>query len=259
MPQPGRKRVLNIQFKPFDSEIKDSQGYGSLLLKGKGVKSVRSCIPSFGNARERSKRSSSLPLQTLGSKLGRTRIVGGIPSRSRVNVSSGKLPLKSQNILASKLPTRAASLLNKKVSSSFVTEALLQKEHAAPRFLSLLMGKGRLIRHKATQLSERKVWWNAEEAKLFSHAHRLQLFQVLLKEPLPFLELHGRFGISKQTIKRLVKNGVLTEVWGPKNVGVRFRLTGKGKILLKELEAATRYEPKKRESVLIRLKNRTFP
>jgi len=96
-----------------------------------------------------------------------------------------------------------------------------------------------------------------EGVKSLSHAERIRLFQALLKEPLPFLELHGRFGVSKQTMRRLVKNGFLREMWGPKAVGVRFKLTSKGKIFLKESEAAARYEPRIREKSFIRLKQRT--
>lgn len=48
-------------------------------------------------------------------------------------------------------------------------------------------------------------------------------------------ELHVRFGVSKQTVKRLVKNEFLTEMWGPKAIGVRFKLSKKGKRYLKKL------------------------
>jgi len=256
MPQSTRKRFLKVPFESLNAGKKNSQRNVSLLLKGKGFNSIKSVVPSFCDPIRR-KQPPSLPRKLLDSKSGRARIVGGVLPKSKKNVSSSKLPLKSRNVIVSKLPTRAASLLNKNLGGSrIVTEALMQKEHVAPRFMSLLMGKGRLIRHKGiTPQLGRKVWGNAEESSRLSHAQSLQLFRALLKEPLPFLELHGRFGISKQIIKRLVKNGLLTEMWGPKAVGVRFKLTSKGKIYLKELEGAAKYEPKMRESVFIPLKH----
>jgi len=94
------------------------------------------------------------------------------------------------------------------------------------------------------------------EVKPLSYVERTRLFQTLSKEPLAFLDLHGRFGVSKQTIKGLVKSGLLMEMWGPKAVGVRFKLTNKGRTYLKELEEAAKYEPKIRETSLIRLKQK---
>jgi predicted DNA-binding protein YlxM (UPF0122 family) len=76
----------------------------------------------------------------------------------------------------------------------------------------------------------------------------------LLKEPLPFLEIQNRFEVSRQTITRLVKRGLLMESWGSKGVGVRFKLTGKGKACLAQLEEAAKYERRIKESPLTRLK-----
>jgi len=243
MPDSDRKKVVKIAFKSSDTEKKDSQKHGS--------------IPSFGDL-NKPKRAPSLPQEVLGDKLRRVRIAGGVPQKSTLNLFSSKF-LKSRNVSVNKLAARNAPLLNKKVSnSSVVTGTIMQKEHVAPRFLSMLMGKGTLIKNKVTsQLLGRKVWSDTEERKALSHAKELQLFQALLKEPLPFLDVHVRFGVSKQTIRRLVKNGLLVEVWGPKAIGVRFKLSKKGKIYLKELEAAARYEPGMKEKSFIRLKHRT--
>jgi len=114
-------------------------------------------------------------------------------------------------------------------------------------------------RRTLDQLIEHRTRPTQEEVTSLSHVKRIRLFQALLKEPLPFLDLHGRFGVSKQTIRGLVKNGLLTQVWGPKAIGVRFGLTNKSKIYLKELEAATKIEPRIRENALIRLKHTTYP
>jgi len=257
MPQSAHKRASKIPFEFLRAEEKVSRRCGPLLLKSRGVYTTTSGIPSLGDA-NRAKHPKDLPRKVLCSKFGRTRIVGGVPPKSIKDVSSGKLPLKSRDVVASKLPTRAASLLNKKVSSSrIVMDTLMQKEHVNPRFLSLLMGKRKFTRYKAaTPRLGRRLWRNDAEASRLSHAQRLRLFQALLREPLPFLELHGRFGVSKQTIRGLVKNRLLRETWGPKAIGVRLALTSKGKTHLKGLEAAARIEPATKEGVFIRLKHR---
>jgi len=257
MPQSNRRGPLKIPFRPLDGKKKSSHKRDLLLPKSKGVKSTKSSIPSFGDP-IKSIQPESLPGKVFGSKSKTTKIVGEIPSKSKTRVSSGKLPVKSSHIITSKLPKQATSLLSKRVKNpQMVTHDLIQKEHVAGRFLSLMIVKGKLIRNKATSaILGRKFLKNAEANRL-SHFKRLQLFRTLSKEPLPLLELHGRLGVSKQSIKRLVKNGLLMEVWGPKAVGLRFELTKKGKKYLKELEAAASYEPMVRENALLRLKNRT--
>jgi len=257
MPNSGRKKVLKIPFTSSDIDKNDSQQFGSVHLKVKGVGNIKSVIPSFGDP-NKLKQDSSLPRNVSDVKLQKARIADNVPQKSTLNLFSGE-PLKSRNLNMNKIPKRNASLLNKKVSnSSVITGTIIQKEHDTPRFLSTLMNKGTLIKHKVTaQLSGRKVWSDTRENNYLSHAKRLQLFQALLKEPLPFLDLHGRFGVSKQTIRRLIKNGLVAELWGHKDIGVRFKLTKKGKSYLKELEAAARYKPKIREASLIRLKHRS--
>jgi len=134
-----------------------------------------------------------------------------------------------------------------------------------------LKAKGRLksefdVSSAKMRLAKRKTFYELlkhgtrtaqEGISSLSHVERTHLFQALLKEPLPFLDIHGRFGVSKQIIKGLVKSGLLVEVWGPQAIGVRFKLTRKGKIHLKELEAAARTEPRMREITFMRLKHRT--
>jgi len=243
LPKSSRKKVLKIQFNPSYAEKRKYQKYGS--------------VPSFNNP-NRPKQPSSLPQKVLDSSVGRIRIVEDIPPKSTRNAFLGKTPLKSRNVILDNLPTRDTSFPNRKVSSSYmVPDTLMQKEKAASRFMSILIRKGKLIQHKVTtQLLGRKFQWGSVEAKRLPHAKRLQMFQALLNEPLPFLDLHAHFGVSKRTIRGLVKKGILTETWGPKAIGVRFKLTSKGKVHLKQLEAAAKYEVKIREKNLIRLKHK---
>jgi hypothetical protein len=259
MPQSGRKRVLKIKFRRSDTEGNDSSTNDPIPLKAKGVNNVISVIPSF-DAPNRPKWSPDLVRKVFDNRFGRARIVGGVPQKSTLNRFLGKL-MRSRKVSVNKMSGENASLLNKRISDpSIVTKTLVQQEHVAPRFMSILIGKGRLMRHRvASQLFGRKVWGTREESARLPYARKLQLFQALLAEPLPFLDLHVRFGVSKQTMRRLVNNGLLTEVWGPKAIGVRFKLSKKGKIHLKELEAAARYESKVGEKDFIRLKNKPLP
>ena len=216
MPRFNRKRVFRIQFASSDIEKKDSPEHGMTA--------------------------------TSTSK--------STPKKSRIDALSGKFPLKIRDVAGTNaLPTHDTLFLDKRVSSSCaVEEALIQKEHADPQFFSLSMGKGKLTKHSTPdQLIGRKVWRNGEDNRL-PYAKRLLMLRALLKEPLPFLDLHGRFGVSKLTIRGLVEKELLTEMWGPKDVGVRFKLTSKGKAYLKKLEAAAGYEPKIVKKDFIRLK-----
>jgi len=133
----------------------------------------------------------------------------------------------------------------------FKTKGLLKSEFAVNS------AKAKLAKRRTVaQLLRRKPQPIQENVKSLSYVEKIHLFQALLKEPLAFLDLHVRFGVSKQTIRRLVKNRLLTEIWGPKAVGVRFKLSKKGENYLRQLEAAAKYEPKIKENPLIRLKHR---
>jgi len=168
-------------------------------------------------------------------------------------------PLKSSGPIVSNLPKSALSLTDKRVSSRMITASLIQEKTEASKFLSISDGKGRLIRRKqVTALLGRKTESGSEGGSRLSYAQRLRLFKTLLRKPLPFLEVHGRFGVSKPIIMSLVKNGFLIEMWGPKAVGVRLILSNKGMAYLKELQAASKCEPKMRKKAIIQLKRSTM-
>jgi predicted transcriptional regulator len=123
--------------------------------------------------------------------------------------------------------------------------------------LDILAIKGRLTeRRVGNQPIERKMKLGQSSYKPLSHVERIRLFQAMSDQPLSFLDLHARFGVSKQTIRRLVKNGLLIEEWGPQAIGVRFKLSKRGKLYLKELEAAAKYESKIAKKDLIRFNRR---
>jgi hypothetical protein len=168
--------------------------------------------------------------------------------------------LKPSNIKVSKLTRSNTGLINRKVSgASVLSDELMQEENTSSRFLSLLVDKGKIIRHKAIRDQPAgNAHSDTEEAECLSHGKKLLLLQALRRQPLPFLDLHVLFGVSKQTIRRLVKRGFLSEAWGPKAVGLRFKLSKKGRSYLNELEAASKYESQTTRRDCIRLRSKAF-
>lgn len=178
-------------------------------------------------------------------------------SKSKGSVFSIRFLSKTQSSLGKGMAHHklSGSTFDEKVgsraASHFKTKGPLSSEFDVSS-AKVKLAKARTV----DQLLRQGTRQTPEQIKSLSHVERIRLFKALLKEPLPFLELHGRFGVSKQTIRGLVRNGLLMEVWGPKAVGVMFKPTKKGKIHVKELEAAANYELKIGEGVVIRLKHR---
>jgi hypothetical protein len=75
----------------------------------------------------------------------------------------------------------------------------------------------------------------------------------LLERPTTFLDLHGRFGVSRQIVKGLVNNRLIAETWASKGIGVKFKLTKKGEAYLRKLEAAAKCEPSLAKKAFVRL------
>jgi hypothetical protein len=115
--------------------------------------------------------------------------------------------------------------------------------------------KEKLVRRRAVDQFAIRGTTRDQSASL-SYVEKARMFQALLKMPISYLDLHTQFGVSRQTIKRLVSNGLLKEMWGSKAIGLRFQLTNRGKRHARELEAATIYEHQKKERSFIRLKSR---
>jgi hypothetical protein len=109
---------------------------------------------------------------------------------------------------------------------------------------------------RSSRLLPSKQYSSGKPAALLN-AGKIRLFQALLKEPLPFLDIHNRFEVSRQTITRFLMRGLLMETWGSKGVGVRFKLTSKGKAWLAQCEEASKCERRIRESPITRLKQRS--
>ena len=142
-------------------------------------------------------------------------------------------------------------------SSRIATDHFKSKVNLDSPVLDILATKGRLTeRRVGNQPIERKMTLGQSGYKPLSHIEIIRLFQAVSDQPLPFLDLHARFDVSKQTIRRLVKNGLLIEEWGPQAIGVRFKPSKKGKLYLKELGAAARYKSKMAKKDFIRFNRR---
>lgn len=94
------------------------------------------------------------------------------------------------------------------------------------------------------------------EGRSLSHPIRLRLFQALLNQPLTFLDIHGRFKVSKQTIMGFVRKGLLKEEWGQGGIGVKYGLTKKGKTYVRQIESAVRLKSYSWKNPFIRLKHK---
>lgn len=259
MPQVQRRKfVKSGRMLPSVGRANSKVRFSS-FLKEKSAITTRRISPSFVDP-IRPRHFPSLPRKVLTSDAGETKMIERVPVKTKMLCSKGAWALKSQNTVSMRLPKNCASLQKKASTSNIITEALMKQEQLAPQFLSLLIAGGKMIKHKKDAPAvERKFGWNEETTKRPSYANVLGMFQTLSNEPLTLLELHFRFDVSKQTVKRLVKNGFFREVWGPKAVGVRFSLTKKGKIYLKELDSTSKIEPKIREHVRIKLKHVISP
>ena len=64
----------------------------------------------------------------------------------------------------------------------------------------------------------------------------------------------NRFKIPRGTIRCFVKNGLLEEIWEVTNIGVRFRLTKKGKKYLERLRSLSELRQDEIKKAAIQLK-----
>lgn len=254
----GSKKFLKIPFEPSETVKNSPKRDDSNNLRTDYISSLGNSSHRFDRP-EKSEKPLNLPrsFSSCGSQKGR--IVGGVPARSNLNHFSAK-PLKSSKIELERLAGRSSTFADKKISSPrIVTADLVKKEHLASQFLWVLTGTGRIIKSKTIhQPPGRKDTYRTNTTEHLSQVKRLQLFRALLKQPLPFLDLHVRFGVSKQTVRSFVRRGLVTEIWGPKAVGLRFKLSRKGMFHLKELEKASWYDPKLSKRSMIHLKRGTF-
>lgn len=256
MPRFNRQSSSRIPSKPSEVGKKNSRKNDS-TPPSKGVTvELRSEVRTSTHVKR--SQQPTLPHNVLSSEFGEMKSAIRMLPKSTIKALPARSPMKSQRAGGGRLPPFCMVPVSKNhIRSDVVSgEPMRKKEHESSRFLSISAGRGKLTRHRVTELARQGLPWHSKETKRLSFAKRLQLFRALSREPLSFLDLHVRFGVSKQTIRRLVKNRFLVEVWGSNDIGVQFKLTKESKNHLKELEATAKYDSKIAEKSLIRLKNK---
>jgi hypothetical protein len=133
----------------------------------------------------------------------------------------------------------------------------LNTVHALTSKLHLPLNKVKMVKRMRIERLVVSGTRMTRDVKSLSSVEKIHLLRTLMK-PATFLDVHGRFGVSKEMVKRLVKNGLIAEVWGPKAVGLRFKLTRNGRAYLRELEKAARCEPRIEEKAFVKLKKMTM-
>jgi hypothetical protein len=258
MPQSGRNKFLKTTCKSSSRGERLSKEKALGISKVAGANRLRHLV-NHSDGSKKPHHSFNLPQRLSGYNSAEARVVGGIPANLGSNSFSAE-PLKSPGIGLDKLPKNSSNLLNRNVNSSNVLKEDSVRNGSGPsNLLSALIDKHRLVMHKSNRsLSEKEIQSAVEKPEQLPHAKRHQLFQALSKKPLPYLELHVRFGVSKQTMRGFIRRGWLTEMWGQGGVGTRFRLSEKGRNHLRELEAAAKYKTKATQKDLIRLRQQTF-
>lgn len=160
--------------------------------------------------------------------------------------------LVNHKLLVFSRPDSARERENKPSSAmagrNYKTKGILASE------FDVSSAKVKLASHRTIdQVLRSKPTSPPESVNSLSYVERIRLFQTLFKKPSTFLDLHGRFGLSRQIVRGLVKNRLIAETWAPKGIGVRFKLTKKGEAYLRELEAAAKCEPSLAKKAVIRL------
>ncbi len=257
MPTSRYDRVLKVQFKPKDAEKEHTDRTSSSGRKTEKSE-IKRRVSSFSNLKP-PRSVTNLPSKMVGRRVKNIRRLKNTDhagAKPKVKFLSLDSVLRSRDLALSKMPLRASSILAKNVQGSNIIEGILQKPDLTEPFLSLKTSRERVKKRKEFLRQSVPRAFDSENRHL-SHQQTLQLLRELKKEPLPFLELRSRLDVSKQTIKRFVRNGFLKEVWGPKAVGVRFALSIKGISYLAGLEAAAKYRPNAQRNAIIRLKQTT--
>lgn len=128
------------------------------------------------------------------------------------------------------------------------------REPRQTAFPKVKASRERLVRNARRHAPVVRQPLKQSQIKSLSVAEKLSMLMALSRQPLSHSDLHARFNVSKRTLKTFIKNGLIEEVWGPQNIGVKFRLTAKGEKHLKRLEAAARLGTDKIRKATIQLK-----
>lgn len=180
-----------------------------------------------------------------------------LASKPKNDVSTIKFLPKTKN-LEKDMEKRTVTFLKREMLlSERASDKPRSKKTPTSKTLRTLSTRGRLVSHKPNALRYKpKPHINKNTTRSLSHAEEINMLQMLSNSPLPYLNIHGHFHISKRIIRGYVRKGLLEETWGPKNVGILYKLTEKGLKRLQRLKKVTRLAVGKKEKISIRLKHR---
>lgn len=171
----------------------------------------------------------------------------------KVNQPHGRL--KTAKVLPAKILLKGR---NRTPASSVLPKPLFRGRQTNT-YLSILSTKSKCAKKKKKVLmGNKRRSPKAENVSHLTQRKRLLFLQSLLKEPLTYSELHKQFGLSKQTLASLMRNGFIEEVWGKSGVGLKFAITDAGKKLLTTLKESARYDPHIKEIGRFRLNQQIF-
>jgi hypothetical protein len=243
---------FNISEMHATHHLKEALRLGHVLVS---EKPVRGSFPSFGGRFEQFRGflyvSSSSPLLAKG-----TLQLSSEEGENSVSAATGRVPTKF--ISWSRSPEEK-DLLRQDISafSDRKTDKMpavgrrpKTRTDLVSKFLNVLVVKGKSVRRTVLRehVQVRSPGQGTYES--LSQVERIHLFEAISDQPLTFLELHSRFGVSRQVVQGLVRRGLFEEVWGKRDIGVTFRLTKKGQRYLKELQAAADFQPPKNKKFI---------
>ncbi len=162
-----------------------------------------------------------------------------------------ELPRSSRKIHGVKFTSSPLNASGKKAATDkvwFVPLAKLSSKHLVKTLPQPRANKD-LLKQSAAQKPTHRG------GKPPTHLVMFDLLQELSKQGLNLREINRRFGISKQSIQRLVRNGALREEWGKKGIGVQYQLSKKSKEQLAAIRETSRIKSPRKESFL-RLRSR---
>ena len=253
MPQSADKRFLSGQTEHSVDDKNHGQSTDLTSFERRNVHALRLTVPHCHELK-RSRDALADLWRDLRGTAKQAKIVGNLPRKSTLKPLSANL-LKPKNVVVGKLAKHILQIDRKSHGSHAMVESVEQHENVISGLFSSLISKRNKYRaRKPARFKEKSQ--NVGEFIRLPHATELHLFQTLEHQSLPFLELHIRLGVSKHTIRGFVSKGFLTELWGENSVGMRYKLSHKGRTRLNELQTAAEYESRVRERGLIRLKNR---
>lgn len=115
-----------------------------------------------------------------------------------------------------------------------------QEKPTSSSFPKLDTHATKLVKKTDVERLLQRKYSSHERTKILTPSEEISILTALSLQPLSFMDLHSQFKAAKSTVKTFIKRGLIQEVWGPKDIGVKYKLAKKGKSHLKKLKAAAK-------------------